>query len=299
MIERRKFGRTGIEVSEIAFGAAEMGYENAGDATSKELLETALAGGINLIDTAECYADSEEQIGRHLAGRRREFCLLTKCGHASGLPGGDWNPAMLAASIDRSLQRLRTDHVDILLLHSCSADQLRNGGVVEPLVKAKQDGKARFIGYSGDGEAARLAAGYEAFDCLEMSVNIADQQGIDLVLPVARERGLGVIAKRSIANAAWKAGDRPPSEYARPYFERRQNLRYPFLNGDLRRAVSTALAFTLSAPGVDCAVMGTKSPLRLRENLEIAKNWRMHAGEYETIRARWKQVAEREWVGQT
>jgi aryl-alcohol dehydrogenase-like predicted oxidoreductase len=299
MIGRRTLGRTGIDVSEVGFGAAEMGYEAVGERVAAELLSTVLDAGVNLIDTAECYGESEELIGRVLAGRRNDFHLLTKCGHASGLPTPDWSQDTLKGNLERSLKRLRTDRVDILLLHSCSEAQLREGAVIEPLLEARTGGKTRFIGYSGDAEALRAAVEIDAFDIIELSVNVADQQAIDSALPEATKRGLGVIAKRPIANAAWKLRDRPPSEYARPYFVRLQQLRYRFQELDTPQAVATALAFTLSVPGIHSAVMGTKSPERLRQNLEIAAEWQRWKGEYEAIRARWTEVAKKDWIGQT
>jgi len=103
-----------------------------------------------------------------------------------GLP--DWDPRLLTASIERSLQRLRTDCVDVAQLHSCAVDVLRRGGVIEALQRAREAGKARYLGYSGDGEAARYAITCGAFDTLQASVSIADQEAIDLTLPLARPR---------------------------------------------------------------------------------------------------------------
>ncbi len=110
---------------------------------------------------------------RAVGHRRREVYLLTKCGHASGFNLPDWDPHLLTASIERSLERLRTDCVDVVQRHSCAVDVLRQGAVIDALQRAREAGKARYLGYSGDGEAARYAITCCAFDTLKASVSIA------------------------------------------------------------------------------------------------------------------------------
>ena len=143
--------------SVLGFGGSEIGYQGASGRTVVRLLGSALDAGLNVIDTAECYEDSEELIGRAVGGRRRDFYLFTKCGHGRGWGGGDWRPAALLASIERSLKRLATDHLDLIQLHSCSVEALRKGDAITALEQARQRGWTRYIGYSGDGEAARYA----------------------------------------------------------------------------------------------------------------------------------------------
>ena len=128
----------------------------------------------------------------------------------SGEPGvGDWRKKSLLDSIVRSLLRLKTDRVDLIHLHTCSEEDLRKGEVIEALQVARDKGYTRYIGYSGDHAAARYAVECGVFDSLQTSVNIADQEAIDLTLPLARERGMAVIAKRPIANAAWRYPGKP------------------------------------------------------------------------------------------
>jgi aryl-alcohol dehydrogenase-like predicted oxidoreductase len=136
-IERRTLGRTGMQVSALGFGGSETGYGGHAVATVAKILNSALDDGLNLIDTAACYGDGEDQIGRAVAGRRKDFFLMTKCGHAVGATGHDWDPKMMARSIDRSLKRLRTDYVDVMQLHSCSAATLREGKAIEVLARAR------------------------------------------------------------------------------------------------------------------------------------------------------------------
>lgn len=184
-MEKRKFGKTDMHVSVLGFGGSEIGSEKDINKVDK-LLNSALDEGLNMIDTAECYGNSEELIGKAISKRRDDFYLFTKCGHAAGLDYPDWDPLMLEKSIDRSLKRLNVDYVDVIHLHSCSEEVLRQGEVIDVLKRAKEAGKTRYIGYSGDTTDALYAVQTEAFDSLMISLNIADQEAIELVLPEAR-----------------------------------------------------------------------------------------------------------------
>jgi aryl-alcohol dehydrogenase-like predicted oxidoreductase len=263
-------------------------------------LNAVLDSGINVIDTAECYSTSEELIGEAIAARRKDFYLFTKCGHESGWTSPDWRPESLFRSVERSLKRLKTSCVDLIQLHSCSEAELRQGKVMEALQRMRERGYTRYIGYSGDSKAALFAVESGQFDALQISVSIADQEALQLVLPAAEQGSLGVMAKRPLANIAWHNGDRPPSDsYGRTYWERLQRLKYEFLQGGSNQAVSTALRFTLSAPGVHTAIVGTTKPERFAENAAAVAAGRLSEQAYENIRARWRQVARASWVGQT
>lgn len=302
-MEKRVLGRTGMEVTALGYGGAEIGYESASPETVERLLNEALDAGLNVIDTAECYLTSEELIGRAAAHRRKDYFLFTKCGHASGLNFPDWHPKLITESIERSLKRLQTDVLDLVQLHSCDEATLKQGDVIEALQRARDAGKTRFIGYSGDSRAVLYATQTEAFDTLQTSVSVADQEAIDLTLPEVAKRNMGVIAKRPIANAAWRYGDQRPNEpYHIPYWERLKKLDYDFTRGDTKTAVETALRFTLSVPGVATMIVGTSKPGRWRENAEIVNKGKLPESEYESIRRRWREVVaenpDAQWVGQ-
>lgn len=316
----RSFGKTDMRVSALGFGAAEIGYEDISDQVVDALLSVALDAGLNVIDTAECYADSEEKLGRALGPRRKDCFLFTKCGHAPPLqPAGtlaraarrmwtplarsmgrslpDWSPRLLEQTIDRSLRRLKTEWVDLLQLHSCSEQILRRGEVIEVLHRARQAGKARYVGYSGDGAAARYAVECGQFDALQTSLNIADQETIEAILPLARQRGMGVIAKRPLANALWKSQRRPENSYHHVYWDRLQALGYEFLK-DSRTALETALRFPLSVAGVHTAIVGTTKPENWRKNAENVAAGPLEPERFAAIRTRWLEVARPNWVGQ-
>ena len=297
-MERRRLGRTDIVASVLGFGGAEIGYQRVSGRTVDRLLGSALDAGLNVIDTAECYEDSELLIGRAVGARRREFYLFTKCGHARGWERADWRPAALLASMERSLRRLETDYLDLIQLHSCSLDELRQGDVIAALERARERGWARYIGYSGDGAAARYAVECGRFDTLQTSISIADQEALELTLPSARARQMGVIAKRPLANAAWRHARKPAEPYYQTYWSRLRTLDYPFLRDAPDTGVATALRFTLSVPGVHTAIVGTTKPGRWQQNAALLQPGALPPGEFERIRARWREVADASWEGQ-
>lgn len=302
-LERRSFGKTDMKVAILGFGGAEIGYERTAQKEVDALLNGALDAGMNVVDTAECYLDSEVAIGKAIGGRRRDYFLFTKCGHAPG--GEDWSKQGILKSIERSLERLQTDHVDLFQLHSCSLDELKKGECIEAMEQAKKDGKARYIGYSGDGKAARFAVASGRFDALQTSCNVADQECIALTLPLAQEKGMGVVAKRPIANVAWRHDAKPTNAYHVEYWRRLQALRYAWATGDARKlegpdgAVGTAMRFTAMQPGVCVLIVGTTKPERFGQNAKLLESGPLAKELHDAIRARWQEVATPDWVGQT
>ena len=139
-----RFGDTGFEASRLGVGLAEVGFELSLDdqQQASNVLNTALDRGINFLDTAACYDISEELIGNGVSHRRDEFFLATKAGHITGgYQGGSWTYQTVVDSVDRSLKRLKTDHLDLVQLHSCDVAVLEAGKVIRALQEARQAGK--------------------------------------------------------------------------------------------------------------------------------------------------------------
>ncbi len=299
-MEKRRLGKTDMDVTVLGFGGSEIGYEKTPQKAIDELLNSALDAGLNVIDTAECYQGSEELIGHAVSKRRKEFYLFTKCGHPHGMESApNWSSDSILQSIERSLRRLQTDHLDLIQLHSCSEATLRKGDAITALQTARERGHTRYIGYSGDSHAARYAVESAAFDTLQTSINVADQEAIDLTLPLAREKQMGVIAKRPIANAAWRTGHKPIDSYHHTYWERLRKLNYDFLrNTDLEKGIGIALRFVLSIPGVHTAIVGTTKPERWHENAKLLEAGPLSEAEFQAIRHRWEEFAPKTWIGQ-
>jgi aryl-alcohol dehydrogenase-like predicted oxidoreductase len=303
---KQPFGKTGFTVSTLGFGGAPIGYLGADQQLAGEILNLMLDAGVNLIDTAAGYPGSEKLIAATIGHRRSEFVLVSKCGGT--LPDIDkpaWSPALITQTVDRSLKNLNTDSLDVMLLHSCDLATLQTGGVIESLVKARDAGKIRFLGYSGDNEAAAHAAALPDIAVIETSVNICDQANIDKVLPLCRKNNLGVLAKRPIANAAWKdPADQPGMYrmYSKVYTDRLAQMKLTpaqlgFTDNDWPEI---ALRFTISQPGVHCAIIGTQNTQNARTNIALANKGPLSNEAVKKIRDAFKQAdTNSTWTGQT
>jgi aryl-alcohol dehydrogenase-like predicted oxidoreductase len=299
-MEKRQFGKTDMQTSVLGFGSSEIGYSETDQSTVDRLLNTALDRGMNVVDTAECYMEAESLIGNSISHRREEFYIFTKVGHSYGVETGlpDWHPDLITGSIEHSLKRLKTDRIDLLQIHSCSMEVLDKGDVIDRMVRAREQGKVRYIGYSGDSHTARHALEMGVFDALQTSVNIADQQCIDLLLPYAAEHHIGVVAKRPVANVAWgQYPDPPANSYAQPYWERLSDLQYPFLSPPTANAVEVALRFTLSQLAVCTAIVGTTRLESWIANAETVAKGPLSDSEIAEIRNKWSEVAGDDWEG--
>lgn len=300
-MQLRTLGRTGLSVSPLGFGAAPIGFLETDQKRVSAILNQLLDDGINLIDTAASYVGSEEAIGKAISHRRDEYILVSKCGRNPGdLPGQDWSAQLTLATVDRALKRLRTDRLDVMLLHSCDLETFKKGEAIEALVKARDAGKIRFAGYSGDNEAAAFAVTHPAVAVVEISINIVDQANIDTVLPVVLKHDTGVIAKRSVANAAWRPLETQQGiyqEYARDYHMRFLAMGLRLEDLDLEPEVmdwaDVALCFTLSQPEVDAALIGTTNPQNAQRNTRIATKPPLSAKTIQYIRNAFERARQR------
>ena len=183
MMKRRTFGKTGLEVSPLGFSGAPIAYLNEEQDKSSRILNLLLDAGLNVVDTAASYPGGEVAVGKAVGHRRDDFVLISKCG--GKLPDLDlpaWSAEMVTATIERSLKNLSTDRLDVMLLHSCDRKTLEKGEALAALIAARDAGKVRFVGYSGDNDAAAFAAGLPEVSVIQTSINIADQINIDMVL---------------------------------------------------------------------------------------------------------------------
>jgi aryl-alcohol dehydrogenase-like predicted oxidoreductase len=299
MMQYTQFGSTGLKVSRLGIGSIGVGPSAEQQAEVIRIMNILLDAGANLVDTAQCYPRSEELIGRELSHRRSEYILVTKCGHHEILPDGSMRSrAISMEDIDTALKKLRTDYLDVMLLHSYDYEPLRRGEALEVLSRAKDAGKIRFMGYSGDNERAEWAVKEGGIDVLETSVSIADQHNIARTLPACIERGVGVIAKKPIANAAWRLIDTPEqaSEHIRPYVDRLAALAYDPGRYDCADMAELALRFTLGVEGVHSAIASSKNPAHIDENLRVVERGGLKPEHVEAIARRFSAV-QQGWQG--
>ena len=271
-MQTRRLGPTDLTVTRLGAGLFEISALDS-DADAASVLHAALDDGITFLDTAACYGDSERKIGRAVAERRDEFVLASKCGHQAGeAKHGEWTQATITASVEQSLRRLSTDHLDLLQLHSCSKTVLERGEAIEAMERVQRAGKTRYIGYSGDNEAAMWAVQSGRFQTLQTSYNVVEQRArTSGLLQAAQAAGMGVIAKRPIANGSFGAAA-SPLVYADTYFGRgRQVLEQGALPDGPADRIELSLAFTLGRPEIDTAIVGTRSPAHMRANIALVE----------------------------
>ena len=251
----RPLGRTGLSVSPIGFGAFKIGrnrgikypaaYPLPTDAEADRLLNAALDAGVTLVDTAPAYGQSEERIGRFLSHRREEFTLCTKVGERWGMsPAGEpvsryaFDRASVYQSVVQSLRTLRTDVLDVLLIHSDGRDRWiqEHSDAVPMLQDLKRRGLCRAIGLSGKTPAGcRAALGWADVVMVEYH---ADDASHAATMAAAERRGVGVLVKKALA-----AGRHDPA---------------------------AAVRFGLGGPGVSSLVIGTASAANLTANVRTA-----------------------------
>ena len=250
----RPLGSTGLTVSPLGLGTVKLGrdqgvkYPNGftipDDDQARLLLAQARELGINLIDTAPAYGRSEERLGPLLRGQRDEWVIVSKVGEEfdDGQSRFDFSAAHTRASVERSLKRLETDCIDLVLVHSDGDDLriLETEAVYETLALLKQEGKIRGFGFSGKTVAGGLKA-LEQGDCAMVTYNL-NEQGERPVLDYAATHGKAILVKKALASGHVCLS--PGVDPVRASFE-----------------------LLFGHPGVSSAIVGTINPVHLAHNV--------------------------------
>lgn len=289
-LPRRQLGRSGIEVCALGLGAGPLGDARVSDAQARDLVHAALDLGIDFFDTAPSYGSSEARLGEALHGR--SAVVSTKLGY--GVPGvPDWTGPCITAGVALACERLQREVLDVAHLHSCPREILERGEVIEALVRAREAGRIRAAAYSGENEALDVAIATDAFDIVQASVSPCDPDAAQRRLPQAKRAGLGVIAKRPLANAPWRFDEPPSQEDFRAYHGRFVALGLP---EPAQTWSSAFLRFALFDPVVDVAIAGTRSIAHLRENASAAAAGPDLTGRRHVEEA-WARVGADAWPG--
>jgi aryl-alcohol dehydrogenase-like predicted oxidoreductase len=285
-VDYRVLGRTGLRVSALALGTVELGLDygialpgefgRPAESEAVRLVHAALDAGINLLDTARAYGESEAVLGRALRGRREQAVLATKVRTTRDdgtTPGGDELRRLMEQSLDTSLRLLQTDYVDIWQIHNVDDALLARLDVVaEVFAVARRMGKLRAAGGSTYGASAPLAALETGlFDMLQVTYSVLDQRLADRVLPMAAERGVGVVVRSILLKGALTArGDYLPDRLA-ALRERSRQFRGLVDESGLGIApAQAAIAFGLAHPQIDAVLVGVRSEHELDEALGAA-----------------------------
>ncbi|WP_185743879.1 aldo/keto reductase [Pseudomonas saudiphocaensis] len=251
----RPLGSTGLLVSPLGLGTVKLGrdqgvkYPNGftipDDEQARQLLALARELGINLIDTAPAYGVSEERLGPLLAGQRDKWVVVSKVGEEfeNGQSRFDFSPEHTRFSVERSLRRLRTDRIELVLVHSDGndVDILRNSGVYQALADLKCEGKILGFGFSGKTVEGGLLA-LEQGDCAMVTYNL-NEQAERQVIDYAAAHGKGILVKKALASGHLAPGEDP---------------------------VRRSFELLFGEPGVSSAIVGTINPRHLTENVRTA-----------------------------
>lgn len=285
-MENNIFGKTDVKVSKIGLGLAQVGFQlgYSGFKEADKILNFSLDNGINFLDTAAMYFDSEAIVGKSVSHRREEYFLATKAGTGSTTsPDSEWTYKKIKKSVENSLKNLQTDCIDLIQLHSCDTHILNKGDVIRALQDSKIEGKTRFIGYSGDNEGADWAVKSNLFDTLQTSYSIADQRArTKNVLSEARKRNLGIIAKRPIGNAALLGVKHHINSTSYEFFKANAYDEYFKRLLDITKnnnidindidPIELSMAFSLNRKEIHVLIIGSKNISHVEENLKIMRN---------------------------
>lgn len=251
----RTLGDTGLSLSALGLGTVKFGrnqgvkypsqFDLPSDQQIRELLAQAHDLGINLLDTAPAYGVSEQRLGPLLARQRQDWLICTKVGEEfnAGVSSFDFSAAHTRRSIERSLQRLHTDYLDLVLVHSDGNDlQVLDDEVYPALQQLKQQGLIRAFGFSGktiEGGIKALKQG----DCAMVTYNL-NEQAERPVLDFALSHNKGILIKKALASGhLCLAGEDP---------------------------VRKGLELVFQHPAVTCAIIGTITPRHLAQNVQAA-----------------------------
>lgn len=294
VMKTRKLGSTGLEVSEVGFGAWAIGgnthgnsYGPTDDQESLRAIQTALHLGCTFFDTADCYGHghSEELLGQALKGSRTQVLLATKGGSDfyHDPPRLNFNEQHLVFALERSLKRLNTDYIDLYQLHNPPFSLIERGRIFEPLEKLKTQGKIRFYGLSiHDPQEGLLAMKTGHPDSIQVVYNYLRRDAAEELFPRALAEGAAIIAREPLANgfltgkytkdSVFPVGDirhQWPSKYQTQLINQIQDFS-KMVSKEPFSQTQAALRFVLSQPAISVVIPGCKTVSQVEENLKTS-----------------------------
>jgi aryl-alcohol dehydrogenase-like predicted oxidoreductase len=273
---RRVLGRTNLEVTQLGYGSMGLrgpktwGIRVVDDEAADVFLNAVLDAGINFIDTAPDYGASEERIGRFISSRRKEFVLATKCGCVYRQCEDHleldhvWKADVIRKNLETSLERLKTDVIDILQFHGSDAETLQREGLIELLLGFRDARLIRFIGVSSSLPNLPALIDLHVFDTFQIPFSCLAPQHCDLMTR-AEKSGAGIIIRGGIAQGG------PDAEIQRPALNDVWNQAQ--LDELLPKGMTRAeliLRHTLSNPNCHTTIVGTSNRQHLADNITAA-----------------------------
>jgi aryl-alcohol dehydrogenase-like predicted oxidoreductase len=310
----RSLGSTGIRVSEIGFGAWGIGgnaggavaYGPTDDRESARAIRAALDRGVNFFDTADFYGfgHSEAMLGAELRGMRERVVIASKAGMLDAQGTQDFSPVYLRAALERSLQRLCTDYLDLLQLHSPTLEVLRRDPtVLQALEQFVREGKIRAYGISARSpDDAAAAIGDWGFPCVQVNFNLVDQRACENGLfDLCRQFGVGVIVRTPLcfgylsgkygADAQLSESDhrsRWSEEQRKRWADAPEAFRSALVNPIGQTPAQLALRFCLSFDAVSTTIPGMQAVAEVEENTQAGDLGPLEASERETLQAAYR-----------
>ena len=243
-------GRTGLEVTRLGYGA---GHRKPMNNKEREtILNSVLDSGVNLIDTAISYGNSEELIGRYISHRSSEFHVATK--------GHTWTSKGLLRGLHKSLRRLKADYVDVFQLHNPTVEQCERGRLVEALQKMREAGKVRWIGVSTTLPHLPMFLEWGAFDVFQVPYSALERDHEGWITRSA-EAGTGILVRGGAAQGEPGVGTGSPDRW-----RRFQEAGLDDLREENESRTAFMLRFTLTHAHSHTNIVGTTNPEHLRQN---------------------------------
>ena len=294
-------GRTGLPVTKLGYGAMEVrgsriwGGRPIEDSEAESILNAVVDAGITFIDTANDYGKSEEYIGKYLSHRRDEFILATKCGctvvhkdeNTDDTPHV-WTRDNLFRGLHESLERMKTDYVDVMQLHNPSSEQCEQGDLVAALQEMKEQGKVRWIGISSTNPHLETYIGWGVFDVFQIPYSALEREH-ETLIQTAADAGAGVIVRGGVARGEPGAGLGNKDKWAVL-----ESARLDELLEDGETRTGFLLRFTNSHPGMSTNIVGTSNHEHLRENVEAAARGPLPQSTYDEAKKRLDAAAQAE-----
>lgn len=298
-LHKTTLGRTGLSVTQLGYGAMEVrgsriwGGRPVTEEQADTILNAVLDAGINFIDTANDYGRSEEFIGKYLGKRRNEYYLATKCGctvvrkdeNTDETPHV-WTRENLFRGLHESLQRMKTDYIDIMQLHNPSVEQVESGELVTVLQEMKQQGKVRWIGCSSTLPHITAYIGWGVFDTYQIPYSGLERQH-EKVISQAAKAGAGIIDRGGVARGEPGVGLGNTDRWAKFEAGKLDELR-----GEGESRSGFLLRFLLSHPDIHTTIVGTLIPEHLTENIAVAAKGPLSAEVYAEAKRRLDSAGE-------
>ena len=290
-------GRTGLKVTRLGFGAMEIrgsriwGGRPVTEEQAESILNAVLDSGINFIDTANDYGRSEEFIGKFISQRRGEYYLATKCGcqvirrdeHTDDTPHV-WTRDNLFRGLHESLQRMKTDYIDIMQLHNPPVEECEKGALVDALEEMRRQGKVRWVSISTTLPHLPTYLKWGRFDTFQIPYSALEREHENWISQAA-EAGLGTIIRGGVARGEPGVGLGRADRWAKYEEARLDDLCEP---GENR--TSFLLRFTLTHLHVHTIIVGTLHPQHLHENLQAVQRGPLPASVYAEAKRRLGRV---------